>query len=161
MPLGLFVGFLMGLTSFTGAVIVPALVLCFGMMQAKAQGTAVAITLSPLQVPALLNYARLGNVDWRFMGWMTPGVIVGTFLGSMLANKLPPTVLKTMFGLMMVYVGSYMLMLLTTKSVGKAVVMAVLVAAFAGAMLAASRWHETRTVADTETAATPEPATVG
>ena len=147
MPLGLLVGCLMGLTSFTGAVIVPALVLGFGMAQAKAQGTAVAMTLSPLQVPALWNYARLGNVDWRMMAWMTPGVIVGTFLGSMLANRLPPTVLKTIFGLLMVYVGAYMLMLLTTRNVAKAVLMAVLVAAFAGAMIAASRWHEARTTA--------------
>lgn len=144
MPLGLLVGFLMGLTSFTGAIIVPALVLAFGMVQAKAQGTAVALTLSPLQLPALWNYHSKGNVDWRFMAWMTPGVMVGTFLGSLLANRLPPTVLKTIFGLMLVYVGSYMLMLLTTKNVGKAVAMALLIVCFAGAMLAGSRWHEAR-----------------
>lgn len=145
MPLGLVVGLLMGLTSFTGAVIVPALVLSFGMFQARAQGTAVALTLSPLQLPALWNFHRAGNVDWRFMAWMAPGVVVGTFLGSMLANRLPAPVLKTIFGVMMVYVGAYMLMLLTTPRVGKAVVMAMVVALFAGAMLAASRWHEART----------------
>ena len=135
----------MGLTSFTGAVIVPAFVLTFGMAQARAQGTAVALTLSPLQLPALWNFHRNGNVDWRLMAWMARGVIVGTFLGSLLANRLPAPVLKSIFGLLMVYVGSYMLMLLTTQRVGKAVVMAVVVALFAGAMVVAFRSQEART----------------
>ena len=55
------------------------------------------------------------------------------------------------FGLLLVYVGSYMLMQLTTPNVGKAVVMSVIVTACAGALVAISRWHESTLVA----AATP------
>ena len=66
MLIGLPIGILMGLTSFTGAIIVPSLVLLWGVAQAKAQGTSVLLTMSPLQVPAMWNFYRAGNIDWRW-----------------------------------------------------------------------------------------------
>ena len=140
--IGLPIGVLMGLTSFTGAVIVPSLVLLWGVAQAKAQGTAVMLTMSPLQVPAMWNFYRAGNIDWRMVKLLIPGVIVGTYLGSWLANALPPAVLRTIFGVMMVYVGAYMLFMLTTTSVAKGMTLAIVVAGIAGAMMALSKWHE-------------------
>lgn len=142
MLIGLPIGILMGLTSFTGAVIVPALVLLYGVAQVKAQGTAVALTLSPLQIPALWNFYQAGNIDWRMMRLLVPGVVVGTFIGSYLANHLPPMVMKAIFGSMMVYVGAYMLLLLTTTNVAKALVLALVVTAMTGAIVIASRWSE-------------------
>lgn len=142
---GLPVGFLMGLTSFAGAIIVPTLVLLLGVMQTQAQGTAVALTMSPLQIPAIWNFHSKGNVDWRLVGLMVPGVLVGTFLGSMLANALPPLVLRSIFGLMMVYAGSYFLLALTTQSTGKALAWSVLTTLLAAGVMGLSRWQETST----------------
>jgi uncharacterized protein len=140
--IGLPVGFLMGLTSFAGAIIVPTLVLLMGVSQARAQGTAVAITMSPLQVPAIWNFHRAGNIDWSVMGLMVPGVIIGTFLGSKLANHLPPAVLRSVFGLTMVYAGSYFLLALTTPSTAKALLMSLVVTVLAAGVMGASTWHE-------------------
>ena len=140
--IGLPIGVLMGLTSFTGAVIVPSLVLLWGVAQAKAQGTAVMLTMSPLQVPAMWNFYKADNIDWRMVKLLIPGIIVGTYLGSWLANALPPAVLKTIFGVMMVYVGAYMLIMLTTRSVAKGMLLAIVVAAISGAVMALSKWHE-------------------
>lgn len=142
LPLGLFVGVLMGMTSFTGAIIVPALILCFGIAQADAQGTAMAMTLSPVQLPAILNFHRQGHINWQALKWMIPGVVVGTLIGSQIAMSLPPTLLKTFFGLMVIYVGSYMLMSITTQSVGKALVLSVVMVALAGILVAVSKWTE-------------------
>lgn len=147
LPLGLFVGILMGMTSFTGAIIVPALVLCFSMAQADAQGTAMALTLSPVQLPAILNYYRGGHINWTVMKWMIPGVLVGSLIGSQVAMSIPPIVLKTFFGLMTVYVGAYMLLSITTKNVGKAVMLSFAITAFAGMMTALSKWMEAKPVA--------------
>lgn len=142
LPLGLFVGILMGMTSFTGAIIVPAIVLAFGIAQADAQGTAMALTLSPVQLPAILNFYRQGHINWQLLKWMIPGVLIGTLIGSQIAISLPPTVLRTFFGLMVIYVGSYMLMSLTTKSVGKALVLSFAMVALAGILVAISKWTE-------------------
>ena len=145
--LGVVVGFLMGLTSFTGAIIVPALVLGYGLTQARAQGTAVALTLSPLQLPALYAFHRKGNIDWRLMRWMAPGVVVGCLIGAIVAQALSPMVLKLVFGVLLVYVGAYTLMLLTTSNIAKAVLMALAVTVCTAAIVGISRWHETRAVA--------------
>lgn len=147
LPLGLLVGVLMGMTSFTGAIIVPALVLCFGIAQADAQGTAMALTLSPVQLPAILNFYRGGHINWMVMKWMVPGVLVGSLIGSQIAMSLPPIVLKTFFGLMTIYVGSYMLLSTTTKSVSKAVMLSFTITAVAGMIVALSKWMEARPAA--------------
>ena len=144
MLIGLPIGILMGLTSFTGAVIVPSLVLLYGIAQAKAQGTAVMLTMSPLQVPAMWNFHRAGNIDWRMVKLLIPGIVIGTFIGSYLANHLPPMVMKSIFGVMMVYVGAYMLLLLTTTNTAKAIGMAVLATVMTGSIVAVSRWSERR-----------------
>lgn len=132
--LGFVVGLFIGLTGLGGgAVVVPLLTLVCGMSQAKAQGTSLSIILSPLQAPAIYNYAKKGNVDWHFLLWMAPGVLVGSFVGSYLANLLPREALKIIFSLLLVYIGAYMLgMLATQESVKRSVIAAVVVTAVAG-----------------------------
>lgn len=140
MLIGLPIGILMGLTSFTGAVIVPSLVLLYGIAQAKSQGTAVMLTMSPLQVPAMWNFIRFGNVDWRMFKLLIPGVIVGTFIGSWLANYLPASVMRIIFGGMMVYAGSHMMFMLTTANFAKAAMLAVGMTAFVLGSVGVAKW---------------------
>ena len=146
LPLGLVLGFVMGLTGATAAVLVPTFVLACGLSQAQAQGTSVTLTLSPAQLPAIWTYHRAGNVDWRLIGWLLPGVLVGSLIGARVANVIPPVALRSIFGAMLVLVGACAMLSLTTPSVGKAIALALIVTAFAGAIVAASRWHETRTM---------------
>jgi uncharacterized membrane protein YfcA len=135
--LGFIVGLFIGLTGLGGgAVVVPLLTLVCGMSQAKAQGTSLSIILSPLQAPAIYNYARKGNVDWHFLIWMAPGVLVGSFVGSYLANLLPREALKIIFALLLVYIGAYMLgMIATQENVKRSVIVAVAVTGITGVCL--------------------------
>ncbi len=132
--LGFIVGLFIGLTGLGGgAVVVPILTLVCGMSQAKAQGTSLSIILSPLQAPAIYNYAKKGNVDWHFLIWMAPGVLVGSFVGSYLANLLPREALKIIFSLLLVYIGAYMLgMVATQENVKRSVIAALVVTLIAG-----------------------------
>jgi uncharacterized protein len=140
MLVGLPIGILMGMTSFTGAVIVPSLVLLYGIAQAKSQGTAVMLTMSPLQVPAMWNFYRAGNIDWRMVKLLIPGIVVGTFIGSWIANVLPPQVMRVFFGSMMVYAGAHMLFMLTTTNFAKAALLALCVTAFTMACVGVAKW---------------------
>lgn len=141
--IGLPIGILMGLTSFTGAVIVPALVLLWGVAQAKSQGTAVMLTMSPLQIPAMFNFYRADNIDWRMVKLLIPGIVVGTFIGSWLANILPPAVMKVFFGGMMVYAGAHILFMLTNTTFAKAALLALGVTAFTMLAVLLTKWIAT------------------
>lgn len=109
---GLVIGIFIGLTGLGGgAVVVPLLVLLYGFDQKTAQGTSLSVILSPLQLPALYNYSTEGFIKWKFLLWMAPGVLAGSFIGSWIAKQpwVPQEALRLSFGMLLVYVGSYML----------------------------------------------------
>jgi uncharacterized membrane protein YfcA len=61
----------------------------------------------PVFIPAILEYHRNGNVDWRMALFIALGASVGTFFGAYIANSLPKETLKLLFGLMLIYVAAY------------------------------------------------------
>jgi uncharacterized protein len=138
---GVFVGLFIGMTGLGGgAVVVPILVLLFGMDQKKAQGTSLSIILSPLQIPGMVNYHRNGHIDWHFLLYMGPGVLVGTFVGSYIASAkwFPQDALKITFGLLLVYIGSYTIFAMNA-SAKRGLVMGLICTAVVGAMIVGSR----------------------
>jgi uncharacterized membrane protein YfcA len=105
---GVFVGIFAGLMGLGGgSVMIPIMVLAFGMSQTAAHGTSLAAMIPPVTLPAVIKYAKEGNVDFRFAAWMALGMIFGTFFGAALANKLPKDQLKLVFGFILVYVAGY------------------------------------------------------
>ena len=81
--LGLVAGILSGLIGIGGGVIiVPALVLLFGMSQHNAQGTTLALLIPPIGILAAWTYYKAGFVDVR----VAVLVAVGFFAGSFLAH---------------------------------------------------------------------------
>src|SRR5271154_4214263 len=97
--LGLAAGALSGLIGIGGGVIiVPALILFFGLSQHQAQGTTLALLIPPVGILAVWTYYKQGFVNLEIAGFMCVGFFVGSFLGARLATNLSNVVLERTFG---------------------------------------------------------------
>lgn len=102
----LILGFLTGIIgSFVGLgggfLLVPALVLIFGMEQHQAQGTSLASMLPPVGILAVLKYYSSGHVNLKIAGLICVGMFLGGYFGALFAEKIPELVLKRFFGLLL------------------------------------------------------------
>jgi hypothetical protein len=97
--LGLAVGVLVGLLGIGGGVaLVPALVYLLHMDQHLAQGTSLFILLPPVGLGALREYWKQGQVDLRAGILCALGMLVGGYLGGLIAVPLASRHLKGLFG---------------------------------------------------------------
>jgi uncharacterized membrane protein YfcA len=97
--LGLAVGVLVGLLGIGGGVVlVPALVYLLHMDQHLAQGTSLFILLPPVGIGALREYWKEGQVDLRAGILCALGMLVGGYLGGLIAIPLASRHLKGLFG---------------------------------------------------------------
>jgi uncharacterized membrane protein YfcA len=87
-----------------GIVIVPGLVYMLGFSQHQAQGTSLFILSMPVVVLATMNYWKSGNVNWKFGLIIAATFILGGYIGSKLALKISPGLVKFLFGILMAYV---------------------------------------------------------
>jgi uncharacterized protein len=107
---GLAAGMLSGLVGVGGGiVIVPALVLLFHFTQKNAQGTSLGIMMLPVGILAVIQYYRQGHVDFKIVGLIATGFVVGGLLGSKLALSLPDDVVKKIFAVFMLLMACKML----------------------------------------------------
>ncbi|MHB9118800.1 MAG: sulfite exporter TauE/SafE family protein [Burkholderiales bacterium] len=119
---GAFVGLLAGLLGVGGGlVIVPVLSLAFaaqhfpdGHILHLAIGTSLASILFT-SLSSLRAHHSHGAVDWRIVGVITPGIVLGTLAGSLLASHLSTPFLKGFFVCFELYVGTQMLLNLRPK----------------------------------------------
>lgn len=103
--IGISAGILSGFVGIGGGiVIVPALVYFLGLTQHQAQGTSLFVLVLPVVFLAMQNYWKTDNVNWKFGLVIASTFIVGGYLGSKLALKLSPGMVKLIFGLIMAYV---------------------------------------------------------
>lgn len=108
--LGFFAGTAGGLVGIGGGVlIVPALIYIFGMSQQMAQGTTLALLVPPIGILAAFTYYKAGYVDIRVASLICIGFIVGAFLGSKLAIKVPTEFLTKIFAISIIIIGIKML----------------------------------------------------
>ena len=97
--LGLAAGTLSGLIGIGGGtIIVPALVLFFGMSQHLAQGTTLALLVPPIGILAAWQYYREGYVDLHVASLICLGFVIGGLAGAKMATSLSNTVLERIFG---------------------------------------------------------------
>jgi uncharacterized membrane protein YfcA len=87
-------GSLLGLGG--GFLVVPALILLRGMDPRLATGTAVAVIV-PTMIVTLWRRGVQGHVEWRLAVLIAIGAVVGAFLGSWLAGRLPSIVIRRVF----------------------------------------------------------------
>ncbi|MBI4949624.1 MAG: sulfite exporter TauE/SafE family protein [Deltaproteobacteria bacterium] len=97
--LGVLAGALSGLVGIGGGiVVVPALVLIFGLSQHQAQGTTLAMMVPPIGLLAAWTYYKAGNADLKVAGFLCIGFFVGGLIGAKTATAIPTGVLKKVFG---------------------------------------------------------------
>jgi uncharacterized membrane protein YfcA len=80
-----------------------------------AVGTSLA-TIMFTSVSSFLAHHRNKAVLWSIVRYITPGILIGTFLGSRVAAHMPTTPLKAIFLLFLLYVGTQMLLNIKPKA---------------------------------------------
>ena len=106
---GVFAGILSGLFGIGGGVvIVPALIYIAGFRQHVATGTSLAVLLPPIGVAAAYEYYRNGNVNVRAAAIIALAVLIGGWLGAVIANRMAGPQLRLAFGVFVVGLGIYL-----------------------------------------------------
>lgn len=101
---GLCAGILSGLVGVGGGlIIVPALIFFLGFNQHQAQGTSLGLLMLPVGFLAVMNYYQKGNVDIKVVAIMAIAFILGGWIGSKLALRLPADVVKKIFAIFLFY----------------------------------------------------------
>lgn len=100
--LGLVTGIFSGLIGIGGAIIIiPSLVLLFGLSQHTAQGTTLALMVPPIGLLAAWVYYKQGFVDLRIAGLVCVGFFVGGLIGAKFATRIPDDILRKIFGVVL------------------------------------------------------------
>ena len=102
--IGLFAGILSGLVGVGGGlIIVPALIFFLGYSQHQAQGTSLGLLLLPVGILAVINYYNKGHIDIKVVAIMSIAFILGGWLGSKIALRLPADTVKKIFAVFLFY----------------------------------------------------------
>ena len=109
--IGIIAGILSGFVGIGGGVIiVPALMYTLSMTQYEAQGTSLFILLLPVGILAVNNYWRAGNINWKFGLIVAITFVIGGYIGSKVALRISPAIVKLVFGALMAYVSFRMIL---------------------------------------------------
>lgn len=108
-------GLLAGLLGIGGgAIIVPVLAIVFehqaiasGVLMQAAIGTSLATIVFTALSSIRAHHARKA-IDWRVFRRLTPGVIAGALAGAAIAHLLPGALLKTLFGIFLLFIAAQM-----------------------------------------------------
>ena len=92
-------GILSGLIGIGGAIIIiPSMVLVFGMSQHMAQGTTLALMVPPIGLLAAWMYYKAGYVDFKAAAFICLGFFVGGFIGARFVTDISDLLLRRIFG---------------------------------------------------------------
>ena len=110
LALGLVAGLLSGLIGIGGGVIiVPSLVLVFGLSQHEAQGTTLALLVPPIGILAACTYYKQSYVNLHIVGFICLGFLAGSLLGARFATSLTNVALEKAFGIALLLIAVKML----------------------------------------------------
>ena len=100
LALGLIAGVFSGLLGIGGAVImIPVIVMVFGLSQHQAQGTTLALMVPPIGLLAAWTYYKHSYVDLRMAAFICIGFFIGGLFGAKLAVFVNGALLKKIFGI--------------------------------------------------------------
>ena len=108
--IGMIAGFTSGLLGIGGGLAITALAVVFlHQKQHQAQALSLAITTLPLTLPAAWFYIRQGwHLPWTIIACLVAGLIVGTRIGGLFANRLSERNLKIAFTTLLLGLSAYM-----------------------------------------------------
>ena len=108
--IGIFAGVASGFVGIGGGiVIVPALVYVLGLSQYEAQGTSILLMLPPIGILAAMNYYKADAVNWKYALVIAVTFVIGGYFGSKLSLKLDASLVKFIFGVLMLLVAVKMI----------------------------------------------------
>ena len=87
-----------------GVVVVPGLVLWFGLVQRRASGTSAAAIVAT-SAAAVASFGLSGSIDWRVAGFILIGSAGGAWIGAWLAHRLNERVLAIAFSVLLLIAG--------------------------------------------------------
>lgn len=103
--IGLSAGILGGFAGVGGGIImIPAMVFMLGLSQMEAQGTSLAIMIPPVGLLAAINYHKAGLINWKYAMVVAIFFVVGGYLGSKWAIKIPQEIVKKVFSIFLILV---------------------------------------------------------
>ncbi|MDX9747446.1 MAG: sulfite exporter TauE/SafE family protein [Paludibacter sp.] len=103
--LGLAAGILSGLFGIGGGIVlVPSLIVFFGLEILDANATSLAAMLLPVGVLGVWSYYKAGLVNVRESLWISLGLFAGSFFGGEIAVNISEKLLSTLYSLILIYV---------------------------------------------------------
>lgn len=107
------VGLIMGISSGLmgvggGIILIPVLVLGFGITQHLAQGISLAVII-PTAIAGLITFHRKGLVDYPRASLLATGAVVGALCSAGYVQYIPEAILKKVFGVFLAIIGISML----------------------------------------------------
>ncbi len=103
--IGFAAGFMSSLVGIGGGVvIVPALVIIFGLSQKMAQGTSLAMLSLPVAFIGAYNYYKEGQVNWKMALVLAVTFVIGGYLGSKVVLGLDTAIIKKIFAIFMIVI---------------------------------------------------------
>src|SRR4051794_36929355 len=122
--LGLAVGCVGGMVGIGGGVIlIPALTALFGFDHRKAAGITLAAMVPPVTLPGAWQYYTHGYLTTRELilaGCIAVAFSVGVFVGASVQRHVDLAVLRTLFGLLMIYTAVRLLTQSTSETASAA-----------------------------------------
>lgn len=120
---GLAAGVMSGMFGIGGGlVIVPALVILFGLDQKTATGTSLFALLLPVGLLAVIDYGRRGQMRWDLGLLIAPGLFFGALVGARLTRGFSDLQLKRVYAVFLIVVAAYYLFISTER--GRALIFA-------------------------------------
>ncbi|MDP6490571.1 MAG: sulfite exporter TauE/SafE family protein [Kiritimatiellia bacterium] len=110
--LGLAAGILSSMLGVgSGILLVPSMVLIFGLAQKSAQGTALAVMV-PMAMVGAIRYISNPDIEISFaqVALLVPGAMIGALIGSAIAAHVPNEVLRRLFAIFLLVVAVRMLL---------------------------------------------------
>ncbi|MBO8167923.1 MAG: sulfite exporter TauE/SafE family protein [Thermoanaerobacteraceae bacterium] len=102
--LGLIAGTLSSLLGIGGGIIlVPGMIFLLDLPVHKAIGTSLAIII-PTAIMGVYQHSIYGNVNWKWVLFITVGSVTGAYIGAYLSRIIPADILKKLFAVLLVLV---------------------------------------------------------
>lgn len=107
---GLMIGIVGGILGVGGGgMIVPAMVLMWGMTQHTAQGISL-LAIVPTGIAGAFSHHTRGNVAWNLVPLLAAGSIVGALVSGAIANQLDTAILRQIFAGFLIVMSAQMLL---------------------------------------------------
>ena len=102
---GIVVGILSGIFGIGGGIVlVPSLIVIFGMDILDANATSLAAMLLPVGILGVISYYRAGYIKVREALWMALGLFMGSFVGGELAVNINERLLAMLYAGILLYI---------------------------------------------------------